>query len=128
MVQLLSVALMNEPGAFAHVATTLGNAGLNIEAVVGDAQSEVGVARLLVSDPAKGYEVLKEAGHPVQKLEGVMIHIGHTPGALAEKLQALGRAGVNVEFIFGASPDAERGEIVFIVDDVEGAKKALNGH
>lgn len=128
MVKLLSIPLMNEPGALAHVATSLGNAGLNIEAVLGDAHTEIGVARLLVDDPDKGLEVLREAGHPVQLIEGVAIEMGDRPGALAEALQKLGRADVNVELVFGASTGTDTGEVVFFVDEVERAKKALNGH
>lgn len=124
---MLSVALKNEPGALAHVATTLGNEELNIEAVLGDAHAEIGVARLLVDDPDEGQRVLEEAGHPTQLLEGVRVEMGNRPGELGKALQALGRAGVNVELVFGGAPEPDRGEVVFVVDDVETAKKALNG-
>lgn len=127
MVTILSIALKNEPGAFAHVATTLGNADLNIEAVLGDAHTEVGVVRLLVDDPEEGRRVLEEAGHPVQVLQGVMVEMGNRPGALGEALQELGRANVNIELVFGGAPDPDRGEVVFVVDDVERAKKVLDG-
>lgn len=128
MVQILSVALTNEPGALAHVATTLGNAGLNIEAVLGDAHTEVGVVRLLVDDPDEGKRVLEEAGHPTQMIEGVMVEMGNKPGALGKALQALGRADVNIHLIFGGAPEPDRGEVVFVVDDANRAKEALNGH
>ncbi len=96
LVRILSVALKNEPGALAHVATSLGSAGLNIEAVLGDAHTEVGVVRLLVDDPKRGVEVLEEAGHPAQLLDGVRVEMGNRPGELGKALQALGRANVNV--------------------------------
>lgn len=127
MVKILSVPLKNEPGALAHVATTLGNEGHNIEAVLGDAHAEMGVARLLVDDPAEGQRVLEEAGHPTQMLEGVRVVMGNKPGALAKALQALGREDVNVELVFGGAPDPDRGEVVFVVDDPERAKKVLDG-
>ncbi len=127
MVNILSVPLKNEPGALAHVATTLGNEGLNIEAVLGDAHAEMGVARILVDDPGKGQHVLEQAGHPTQMLEGVRVVMGNKPGALAKALQALGREGINVELVFGGAPDPERGEVVFVVDDAERAKKIIDG-
>jgi hypothetical protein len=122
---LLSVALMNEPGAFAHVATTLQDAGLNFEAVMGDTRAEVGVTRLLVSDPEKGYEVLEEAGHPVQMIEGVRLATGDDPGTFGQALQALGKANVNIEMVFGVAPTPSEGEVVFLVDDPETAKDVL---
>lgn len=127
MVRLLSVPLMNEPGAFAHVATTLQNAGLSFEAVMGDTRAEVGVTRLLVDDPETGYEVLEEAGHPVQLIEGVKLEVGDDPGRFAQALQTLGRANVNIELVFGVSTGPEAGEVIFLVDDPKRAKKALNG-
>lgn len=127
MVRLLSVALMNEPGAFAHVATTLENAGLDFEAVMGDTRAEVGVTRLLVSDPKKGYEVLEEAGHPVQLIEGVKLDVGDDPGRFAQALQQLGQANVNIEMVFGVATSPGQGEVIFLVDDPATAKRVLNG-
>lgn len=127
LVRILSVALKNEPGALAHVATTLGNAGLNIEAVLGDAHTEVGVVRLVVDDPDKGAKVLEEAGHPAQLMEGVRVQMGNRPGALGKALQKLGREGINVELVFGGAPDPDRGEVVFVVDDAKRAMEALDG-
>jgi hypothetical protein len=127
VVEIISVALKNEPGALAYVATTLGNEGLNIEAVLGDAHTEIGVVRLLVDDPEKGQRVLEEAGHPTQRLAGVMVKMGNRPGALGKALQKLGRADVNIELVFGGAPEPDRGEVVFVVDDPETAKHVLNG-
>lgn len=127
VVKILSVALVNEPGAFAHVATSLGEADLNIEAVLGDAHTEVGVVRLLVDDPAEGKRVLEQAGHPTQLLDGVMVRMGNRPGELGKALQKLGQAQVNVELVFGGAPDPDQGEVVFVVDDPERAKKVLDG-
>ncbi|PSG98319.1 hypothetical protein BRD56_00805 [Thermoplasmatales archaeon SW_10_69_26] len=124
---MLSVALMNEPGAFAHVATALQEAGLSFEAVMGDTRAEVGVTRLSVSDPEKGYEVLEEAGHPVQVIEGVKLATGGDPGTFGEALQALGRANVNIEMVFGVAPTPSEGEVIFLVDDPETAKKVIDG-
>lgn len=116
---------MNEPGAFAHVATTLQEAGLSFEAVMGDTRAEVGVTRLLVSNPEKGYEVLEEAGHPVQLIEGVKLATGDDPGRFGEALQALGQANVNIEMVFGVAPTPTEGEVIFLVDDPEAAKGVL---
>lgn len=125
MVRLLSVALMNEPGAFAHVATTLEDAGLSFEAVMGDTRAEVGVTRLLVDDPEKGYEVLEDAGHPVQLIEGVKLATGDDPGKFGRALQALGKANVNIEMVFGVAPTPDEGEVIFLVDDPARAQDVL---
>ncbi|MDX1611742.1 MAG: hypothetical protein R3185_05185, partial [Candidatus Thermoplasmatota archaeon] len=106
MAQILSVALMNQPGAMARVATELAAAGLNIEAFVGDTQAEVGVVRLLVDDPEKGLAILQKAGHPVQTIPGVKVDMANKPGELAQCLRELGKAGINVELIFGSTGGA----------------------
>lgn len=125
MALILSVALMNEPGALARVTTELASAGLNVEAFVGDSQTELGVARLLVDDPEKGYAVLQEAGHPVQVVRGVEVGLENEVGSLAEVLRRLGKEGVNVELIFGSTGGSDRGEAILLVDDVDKAIELL---
>lgn len=127
MARILSVALMNEPGALARVTTELAAAGLNIEAFVGDTQAEVGVARLLVDDPEKGHEVLQDAGHPVQVIQGVSVGMENRVGSLSDVMRALGKADVNVELIFGSTGGSDRGEAILLCDDVETAKTVLDG-
>lgn len=127
MAQILSVALMNEPGALARVTTELASAGLNIQAFVGDTQADVGVVRLLVDEPQEGYDVLKEAGHPVQLIEGVAVGMENRVGSLSEVLRELGKADVNVELIFGSTGGSDRGEAILLCDDVATAKKVLGG-
>lgn len=127
MALILSVALMNEPGALARVTAELAAADLNIEAFVGDTQAEVGVARLLVDDPEKGYEVLQEAGHPVQVVRGVSVGMENRVGSLSEVMRELGKADVNVELIFGSTGGADRGEAILLCDDVDTAQRVLDG-
>lgn len=127
MALILSVALMNEPGALARVAAELAAADLNIEAFVGDTQAEVGVARFLVDDPEAGYEVLQEAGHPVQVIRGVSVGMENRVGSLSEVMQELGKADVNVELIFGSTGGADQGEAILLCDDVDTAQRILDG-
>ncbi len=127
MALILSVVLMNEPGALARVTAELAAADLNIEAFVADTQTEVGVARLLVDDPEKGYEVLQGAGHPVQVIRGVSVGMENRVGSLSDVLRELGRAEVNVELVFGSTGGADRGEAILLCDDVETAQEVLGG-
>ncbi|MGQ0535584.1 MAG: ACT domain-containing protein [Methanobacteriota archaeon] len=124
--RLLSVALMNRPGALADVARALGDAGVNIEALTVDTHSEIGVARFLVSDVDKGLDILEAEGHPVQILYAFRLSMDHRPGALADTCAKLSARGVNIELVFGgASPGSKRGDLIIGVDDFPSAKKAL---
>lgn len=129
MVKVLSIALMNEPGTFAHVAQLLAQEGLNVEAWTADSQAEIGVARILVDDPERGYEVLRQGGHPVQMIRGLKLTMKNEPGELAEALAALGREHVNIIMTFGSTGESDRGEAVFVVpsEDAERAKRAVGG-
>lgn len=126
MVQILSIALMNKPGNLARVSTELASAGINIEAWVGDSQAEMGVARLMVDDPERARDVLKEAGHPVQLIPGVKVGLDNQPGQLATLLRTLGQAGINVDLIFGSTGGAQHGEAILFCDDPAKARKVLD--
>lgn len=55
------------------------------------------------------------------------ISTGHLPGQLAELLERLAEAGVNVIGFCGRG-DADRGYLLFVPDDPEKARAALAGH
>ena len=59
MAKQISVFLENKVGRLAHVTRVLGEAGINIRALSIADTSDFGILRLIVSDPAKAYQVLK---------------------------------------------------------------------
>lgn len=125
MVEQVSVFLQNEPGRLARLARSLGDAGINMHALMVADTSDFGVVRIICDNPAKAESVLESEGFGASVTPVVAVVMPDRPGGLADVLDALGEAGMNVEYAycfvenkFSAAVD------VFKVDDA-GAEAVL---
>lgn len=100
MVEQLSVFLENKPGHLAHLARTLAEADINMRALMVADTSEFGVARIICDRPAAAKGTLEDAGFGVSITRVVAVEIPDRPGGLADVLDALGAAGINVEYAY----------------------------
>ena len=82
----LSVFVVNEPGKLEKITRVLSEAGLNIRAVSMASTGEFGVVRVLVNDPDRGLEALKENRFTVTKRRILVAQIDDAPGAMHELL------------------------------------------
>jgi len=124
----LSIFVVNEPGKLEKITRVLADAGVNIRAVSMASTGEFGVVRVLVSDPDKGQEALKQNKFTVAKRRILVAEIPDTPGAMHQLLVTLASAHVNVEDCYGSV--IEEGKTAVIVCEVEKfpeAEKALAG-
>ena len=76
----LSVFVVNEPGKLEKITRVLADKGLNIRAVSMASTGEFGVVRVLVDDPDRGLEALKEARFTVTKRRILVALIGDRSG------------------------------------------------
>jgi hypothetical protein len=97
----LSVFMVNEPGKLEKITRALTEKGLNIRAISMASTGEFGVVRVLVNDPDRGLEVLKEGRFTVTRRRILVALIDDRPGAMHELLVSLASAGVNVEDCYG---------------------------
>ena len=123
----LAVFLSNRPGALARVSDALAKAGINIHALTISDTVDHSVVRMVVSDPTKALMLLGEAGVLALENDVVLIDAVNEPGILSEIAERLGKAGVNIEYLYIAAPmKAERGLMVLRPSDVDKAMKALS--
>ncbi len=126
MIEQLSVFLENKPGRMAEMARVLGEAGNNMRAFVVADTAEFGVARIIVDRPRAACDALKAAGFGVTVTEVIAVEVPDRPGGLAEVLDALGAAGVNVEYAYCfVEPNGSVAVDVFRVEDPRSATAAL---
>jgi hypothetical protein len=124
----LSVFVVNEPGKLEKITRVLCDRGLNIRAVSMASTGEFGVVRVLVNDPDKGFDALKEAKFTVTRRKILVAEITDRPGAMHDLLVTLAAAKVNVEDCYGfVIEEGKRAAIVFEVEKVPEAEKALAG-
>ena len=124
----LSVFVVNEPGKLEKITRVLSERGLNIRAISMASTGEFGVVRILVSDPDRGLEALRENRFTVARRRILVALIDDRPGAMHELLVTLESAKVNVEDCYGfVIEEGSRAAIVFEVEKFPEAEKALAG-
>ena len=85
----LTVTIENRPGAVAGIAKTLGNAKVNILALMGTAQGTSGMVEVVVEDARRAKKALDEAGLTYQETTAKEYELPNKLGALAQRLEAL---------------------------------------
>jgi hypothetical protein len=128
MVEQLSVFLANEKGRLARMCRLLGDAGLNMHALVVADTADYGVARVICDRPHTARQVLERDGFAVSVTHVIAAEVPDHPGGLADVLEALGAEGLNVEYLYCfLKPDAATAVDVLRVEDAERASVVLAG-
>jgi hypothetical protein len=125
----LSIFLENKVGRLAEVTGVLGETGINIRALSLADTSDFGVLRLIVDDPTKAQEALKEEGYTVSTTEVIAVKVPDKPGGLGRVLRSFIDLGVNIEYMYAfAGKNGDNAVVVFRVDDPERAIPVLKQH
>lgn len=122
----LSTFLENTPGRVAEVTKILGEANININALVLSDTIDFGVLRLIVNDTDRAYKVLKDNEFIVRQTDVIIVPISHDAGSLAKVLEVLGNANLGIEYMYAFS-GRQHGEAfaVFKIEDLDKAKEVL---
>lgn len=127
MVEQVSVFLENRSGRLAELARALADAGINMRALMVADTSEFGVVRVICDRPRRAKGVLEEAGFGASLTEVVAVEMPDRPGGLADVLELLGTAGINVEYAYAfVEPGSDVAVDIFKVDD-DSAGEVLSG-
>lgn len=125
-VRQISIFLENKFGRLAQVTRVLGENGINIRALSIADTTDFGILRLIVNEPEKAYEVLKESGFTVSTTDVIAVEVADNPGGLAAALEVLEKAGINIEYLYAFVQKASSAAlVVFRVEQVEEAIKVL---
>ena len=92
----LVVFLENKPGHLAHVTQILTDERINIRSVTIASSANFGVIKLIVDQPDRAYEVLREGGLSVSLQEIVAVVMDDRVGGLHAILEAFAEKGLNV--------------------------------
>jgi hypothetical protein len=126
MVKQLTVFLENSPGRLAGLTRALGDAGVNMRAMMVADTADFGVVRIICDRPDAAQEALESAGFGVSVTDVLAVEVPDRPGGLADVLEVLGGVGVNVEYAYCfVEPSGESAIDVFRVEDSAGATSAL---
>jgi len=119
MIEQVSVFLENSTGRLAQLTRTLGDAGIDMHALMVADTEEFGVVRIICDRPKDARDLLGDLGFGVSVTAVTAVEVPDRPGGLAEVLEALGAGGVNVEYAYCyVKPGADAAVDVFKVDGV----------
>jgi hypothetical protein len=122
----ISLFLENKPGHLNAVCRTLAEAQINIVTLSLADTQQFGIVRLIVEEWQKAKTVLEQAGYVVNVREVVAATVPDRPGGMAEVLDAISQAGVNIEYMYAfAFHHGTEAVLVFRFDNPDRAIEAL---
>ncbi len=125
-IKQISIFLENKQGRLAAVTKLLAEEGVNIRALSIADTSDFGILRLIVNEPDKAYEVLKEQGFTVSMTEVIGVAMSDEPGGLAGVMEILEKRQVNIEYLYAFVGSAyEDALVIFRVENIDDAIKVL---
>ncbi|MBO6168199.1 MAG: ACT domain-containing protein [Kiritimatiellae bacterium] len=125
-VKQISIFLENRPGQLAKASRALAENGVNIATLSLADTTDFGIVRMIVDDHDKGYDVLAKAGFTVRQTEVVMVKVADRPGGMAELMEKLDKAGVDIEYSYAyALGSGDSAILIFRFNDNAKAEAAL---
>lgn len=125
LIQQLSVFLENKQGRLTEVTQILGQAGVNMSAFSIAENSDFGILRVIVSDPSKAYQALKDRLFAVSLTDVICLQCPNTPGSLAAALQLLSDNQIFIEYMYAFSMH-DKANVIMKPDQINRAIEVLS--
>jgi len=103
LIKQLSIFLENKKGRFTEVTTILGEAGINMTAFTVAENSDFGIVRLLVSNPEKAKNILRENKYAVSVTDVLCLQMPNEPGTLSKIMKIITQADISIEYMYAFS-------------------------
>jgi hypothetical protein len=122
----VSIFLENKSGRLSEVTRLLAEQKINIRALTLADTSDFGILRLIVNNPQKALTVLRGNGFTVAQTEVIAAEVKDKPGGLAEIVDILSKAKLNIEYMYAfVEKQKEKAIIVFKIENVDKAIEVL---
>lgn len=122
----LVIVLPNKPGTLAAVAAALAKAGVNLLAVDAAGGFEHNIVRFVPDNAARAKTILKRRGFDVGESNVLCAYAKDEPGALAKIAGTLGRAKLNIDYLYATGSDRRGKELIVLhTADPKQAAKVL---
>lgn len=127
IVHQLSVFLENKSGRLTEVLEALGKENIRITALSVADTSEFGILRLIVSEPEKARNILKEQFFTVSLTEVISVMAPDEAKYYAKILKILSDLNISVEYTYAFS-SGSKSVIILRCSNTDDAIKALKEH
>ncbi len=121
-VKQVTVFIGNKEGRIEKVTETLKNKSININSLSLAEAVDFGILRLIVEDPEKARDALKEEGFSVKLADVIAVEIPNKMGSLHQLLTAL--AQFNIEYMYVLSV-GETASMIVKIKDHESAEDVI---
>lgn len=111
----ISVFLENQPGHLARAVRALADAGIDLATGCLADTATFGIFRTIVADASRASAVLAAAGFAVDRSEVLALAVDDRPGGLAAMLDAVARAGVDLDYFYAFARPRSPGQAILIV-------------
>ncbi len=120
----LTVSCEDRPSSLARIARLLGDANINILALLATAAVDGGFIGLVVAKPKKAKKALDAAHMHYTEQPVLHVEFPNTPGALASLADKLAAKAINITAVYETSVhDAKKASVVLAVSDFEKAAR-----
>jgi hypothetical protein len=121
----LTLRVPDQPGMLGEIAGALGEKKINIEAIAAATQGGNGVVMMVVDKTAAAKRVFAQRGWAASEEEVLEVTLPDSPGSLGRLAARLGKAGINIEYIYAGSAGSARKLNAYLgVSDLKAALKA----
>ena len=125
-IKQVSIFLENKKGRLAEVTQLLGRQDINIRALSLADTADFGVLRLIVNDPEKCFQVLKDNSFVAQVTDVIAVEVSDKPGGLNAVLELCDQNGINIEYMYAfVEKKTDKAIVVFRIDKIEQAAEVL---
>jgi hypothetical protein len=125
----LSIFVENKPGKLERITKVLADNAVNIRAISVASSGQFGVVKVLVNDPDKACDLLRQQNITVTRRHILIALVEDRPGALHNLLVTLSSNNINIEDCYGfVLEGAKRAAVVVEVEKYPAAEKVLAAH
>ena len=125
IVHQLSVFVENKSGTLLRVLDLFKEAGIQLIATTISDTVEYGIYRIICSEPARAFDVLKAAGISASVSEVFAITLDNRPGRAADAVRALTEEGIGISYLYTFLLGG-KGIMVFRTDDAGRTKEIIS--
>ena len=126
-VKQISVFVENKSGKLVEIIGILGENNIDINALSIADTTDFGILRLIVSDPDKAKEALREHGKIVKTTDVIALVVPDKPGGLVSALNLLKDKGVAIEYMYAFVGKNDKGAMVILKTDKPDAAVEILG-
>ncbi len=96
----ISIFIENKFGRLADIFEMLAEANIRVIATTVADTSEYGILRLIVSEPQKAYNILRNADISANMTEVFAIEVNDTTSSISTVIRSITQLGISVEYIY----------------------------